>query len=138
MSAMRQFYAADTVGAIMLYGIAAAALSVLASAQLSSAAETVTPLAVSEVVPGVFVHIGTIALMNRDNEGAIANVGFVIGSKSVSVIDTGGSVQEGRELLAAVRAHTSNPIGYVINTHASRSCVRQCSIRKSWSSLYRP
>ncbi|HEY2757319.1 MAG TPA: quinoprotein relay system zinc metallohydrolase 2 [Pseudolabrys sp.] len=101
----------------MLYGIAAAALSVLASAQLSSAAETVTPLAVSEVVPGVFVHIGTIALMNRDNEGAIANVGFVIGSKSVAVIDTGGSVQEGRELLAAVRAHTSNPIGYVINTH---------------------
>ncbi|HEY9521430.1 MAG TPA: hypothetical protein VIQ39_07765, partial [Methyloceanibacter sp.] len=37
------------------------------------------PLAVSEVAPGVFVHAGALALMSRDNEGAIANVAFVIG-----------------------------------------------------------
>ncbi len=79
--------------------------------------ETLSPLAVQEVAPGVFVHTGEIALMTEENLGDIANIGFVIGEKGVAVVDTGGSVPVGERLLAAIRAHTDKPILYVINTH---------------------
>ena len=74
--------------------------------------------AVTEVAAGVYVRPGTHALMKAENRGAIANVGFIVGTNAVAVIDSGGSACDGLRLRLAILEKTDLPIAYVINTHA--------------------
>jgi quinoprotein relay system zinc metallohydrolase 2 len=76
------------------------------------------PLAVTQVQPGVFVHSGALEDWMPSNGGDVANLGFVVGSRCVAVIDTGGTPDVGRALRAAIEKTTPLPVCYVINTHA--------------------
>jgi quinoprotein relay system zinc metallohydrolase 2 len=77
-----------------------------------------TELAVTQVQPGVFVHIGALEDWAPTNGGDVANIGFVVGSRCVAVIDTGGTPGIGEALRAAVERTAPLPVCYVINTHA--------------------
>lgn len=70
-----------------------------------------------EIAPGVHVHAGQVAEFDEHNHGDIANIGFVIGTRCVAVIDTGSSLRIGESLRAALRLKTALPVCYVINTH---------------------
>ena len=92
-----------------------------------------------EIAPGVFVYEAPVALASADNAGAIANVGFVVGRDAVAVIDTGGSIEAGRRLLAAIRQRSDRPIRYV-DQHpcASRPRPRQRGLPGDRRRLRRP
>lgn len=72
---------------------------------------------VSQVADGDYVHFGQVALTTPENAGDIANIGIIVGRDAAAVVDTGGSVEVGQALLAAVHAITGKPVRYVINTH---------------------
>jgi quinoprotein relay system zinc metallohydrolase 2 len=75
------------------------------------------PLSVEQVAPGIYVHRGVHRDINAGYGGDICNIGFIVGSKGVAVIDSGGSPRVGAQLRAAIRKLTDLPILYVINTH---------------------
>ncbi|WP_428422010.1 quinoprotein relay system zinc metallohydrolase 2 [Methylibium sp.] len=98
-----------------LYG----ALALLTAACAGPAAAPTTPPAtIAQIAPGVYLHRGALEDWGPANQGDVSNSGFVVGSRCVAVIDTGGSAPVGQRLLAAVRHTTSLPVCYVINTHA--------------------
>jgi len=73
--------------------------------------------AVEKVADGVYVHHGKHLDIDTGYQGDICNISFVVGSKGVAVIDTGGSLKVGKQLREAIRKVTALPVLYVINTH---------------------
>jgi quinoprotein relay system zinc metallohydrolase 2 len=88
------------------------------SAAGTATAPSFAPFDLHEPAPGDFVRVGACAEATRENGDGIANIGFVVGSRAVAVIDPGGSLLDGERLRASIRATTSLPIAYVIATHA--------------------
>jgi len=74
-------------------------------------------LTVSEVAPGIFLHLSDHHWPDRHNHGEIANIGFIVGEKCVAVVDSGGSPRQGIALRNAIKQTTDKPVCYVINTH---------------------
>jgi quinoprotein relay system zinc metallohydrolase 2 len=75
------------------------------------------PLKIEQIATGIYVHRGEHKDLAEHYGGDICNTSFVIGSKGVAVIDTGGSPGVGAKLRAALRQVTQLPILYVITTH---------------------
>ena len=73
---------------------------------------------VEEVVDGLFVHFGKQEDSNMANKGDIANLGFIVGSKSIAVIDTGGTPEIGKSLLKKIKEISKLPISHIIITHS--------------------
>jgi len=71
-----------------------------------------------EIAPGIHVRRGVDEEATPANADAIANAGFVIGAESVLVFDPGGSLADGTQLRAAIRALTPLPIRHVVMSHA--------------------
>ena len=86
-------------------------------------AAEVAPLPVQEVAPGVYVHFGAQEEFGPANGGDIANIGFIVGERCVAVVDTGGSLDVGRRLRAAIERATRVPVCYVIDTHMHQDHV---------------
>ena len=92
--------------------------AVLPFAALAQAGTEPAPLGVTEVAPGVHVHSGAVEDWGPGNGGDVANLGFVVGSRCVAVIDTGGTPQLGARWRAAIERATRLPICFVFDTHA--------------------
>ena len=85
--------------------------------QLFFSVELMAQLNIVEVRPGMFVHQGEHLDIDEGYHGDICNIGFIIGNEFIAVIDTGGTIEIGEELLSEIRNRSNLPIRYVINTH---------------------
>jgi quinoprotein relay system zinc metallohydrolase 2 len=70
-----------------------------------------------EIAQGVYVRPGIQEELSTHNHGHIANIGFIVGTQRVAVIDTGSNYQEGLVLRRMIREITQLPIEYVVLTH---------------------
>ena len=101
-------------------GLSALFLWVLAGCtdmKTSTQTNIATSFNIENLGRGIYVHHGKHLDIDTGYQGDICNTSFIIGSKGVAVIDTGGSLKVGNQLHNAIRKITQLPILYVINTH---------------------
>ncbi|TAL96541.1 MAG: MBL fold metallo-hydrolase [Paraburkholderia sp.] len=76
-----------------------------------------------QLAPGVYVMRGNGEAVAPANRGVVANNGFIVGERGVTVIDTGSSYRYGRAMIEAIHAITPLPIVRVIITHQAPEFV---------------
>lgn len=91
------------------------ALLALSVACFASAAHAVE-VRFQPVAPGVYAFVGEKIGRTYANEGLNANIGLVVTPAGALLIDSGASFQGAQQIHAAVKAVTSQPIKWVINT----------------------
>ena len=68
------------------------------------------------VAENVYAHLGDIGARSVANEGLNANIGLVVTLAGAVLIDSGATWRSARDIQAAARRVTSQPIRWVINT----------------------
>jgi glyoxylase-like metal-dependent hydrolase (beta-lactamase superfamily II) len=68
------------------------------------------------VAEGVYAHIGELGPRTVANEGLNANLGLVVTPAGAVLIDSGATFESARQIDAAVRRVTAQPVRWVINT----------------------
>ena len=83
----------------------------------AGAAQAVQAVQAQHVAGGAWFVQGEAALGSVANRNYISNAGFIVTSAGVVVVDALGSPALAKELLAAIRRVTAQPVRYVIVTH---------------------
>ncbi|HSH30591.1 MAG TPA: MBL fold metallo-hydrolase [Thiohalobacter sp.] len=76
------------------------------------------PLPYYRLASDTYFLYGNIAQVNERNRGFNGNAGFVVTTEGVVVIDSLGTPELGRRLIATIRSVTDRPIRYLILTHS--------------------
>ena len=81
-----------------------------------AAASQAVEVRFAPVADNVYAFIGETGARTYDNEGLNANLGLVVTPAGAVLIDSGASFNSARQVHAAVRAVTTQPVRWVINT----------------------
>ncbi len=92
-------------------------LALFACAHAQPTAKMPEDFNIENVGEGIYVHHGAHLDIDEGYKGDICNASFIVGSKGVALVDTGGSLKVGQQLREAIRKVTQLPVLYVINTH---------------------
>ncbi len=70
-----------------------------------------------KINPTVYVIHGPRELPNAANHGFMNNPAFIVGDKSVVVVDPGSSQETGTMLMREIKKVTNKPVSHIFNTH---------------------
>jgi glyoxylase-like metal-dependent hydrolase (beta-lactamase superfamily II) len=77
----------------------------------------------TEVAPGVYAMLGSTDDPTPENRAEVGNSGFIVGDGGVILIDTGGSYEHGRALIAAAERTAGKPVVLAIITQPLQEFV---------------